>query len=789
MRLGTMRFLAILLLCLPAFGQATYKGGKYSGAGNYVTQGQGVTGPGENFYCPAGAGELTEGTPIWGASDSMAQLPTQCINTAMSSTPGGTHVGGGAATTYTPADTTALNNVLGTLQCGDTIVLTAGNTYTGQFIMPALSCDGAHWITVKSSGVSNGLFPGEGVRATPCIMNVSNNAVNGRNVPGYPDYPCASLGTTLSAKIVQPATGNFNALTFASGANHYRFIGIEFAKSPNQNVSSIITLAADVATMGANHVIFDRCLVHGSQWTPSAGTIDESTNGISAKNSQWIAVINSWGYDTYCNSSCIDSHNYAAGSGAYQDGPHKLYNNLMATAGEPIFFGGGGVGPGTPNAANAEIRSNHSFKPLTWMVPINTCANYRDPVTKNLGEFKGLVLGLIEGNVFENNWQGCQSDQNGTAVKFSPSNQNNHQAVTVTFDGSNVVTTTDNFTHHNTSSLASGNPADAANCPPGGCILEAPDPVNTGKVIDYRFCNSANGCDQSGIPNRKCGTGPNAGLACTANGDCPQSYCAPTTTARLTTTVPAASSVSANACVPGDCPGCRNQDITFRLNEIYNVTGGLSVTTVLSSICRDQSAGMKNLSIHDNLIHGVSREMTNGNDPQSDATVVAIANGSLAPSVASFIGLRHNTFAVESSNPVGAGSFANQVDHTDTQYMEGIAITDNVSPAAYSIQRSQGNGSIEGDWREPWIGKYLCGELLPRVLHCRGTRREHRGRQYSKLHVCRASRRDQLPRQFERAVHRHQQCDDCQFHGIPCGCLWWEQWWVLHQGARHNRGA
>ena len=73
MRLGTMRFLAILLLCLPAFGQATYKGGKYSGAGNYVTQGQGVTGPGENFYCMAGAGELTEGTTTWGASDSMAQ--------------------------------------------------------------------------------------------------------------------------------------------------------------------------------------------------------------------------------------------------------------------------------------------------------------------------------------------------------------------------------------------------------------------------------------------------------------------------------------------------------------------------------------------------------------------------------------------------------------------------------------------------------------------------------------------------------------------------------------------
>src|SRR2546421_1259236 len=111
-----MSWVAILALYLPSFGQATFSGGKYRGTANYVLQGQGLTGTGENFYCAAGASELTEGVPTWGANDGLAQLPTRCMNTAMASTPGGTHIGGGAATTYTPTDATSLNAALSTLQ-------------------------------------------------------------------------------------------------------------------------------------------------------------------------------------------------------------------------------------------------------------------------------------------------------------------------------------------------------------------------------------------------------------------------------------------------------------------------------------------------------------------------------------------------------------------------------------------------------------------------------------------------------------------------------------------------
>ena len=128
------RLLVVVLLCVPAFGQAYSGTGTSRGTVSYTANGGGqfVTGVGENTYCPAGSsGELTEGTPAWGATDGVANLPTQCMNTAVASTPSGTRIGGGAATAWSPADGPALTALLGgsSLLCGDTIQLTAGQTY------------------------------------------------------------------------------------------------------------------------------------------------------------------------------------------------------------------------------------------------------------------------------------------------------------------------------------------------------------------------------------------------------------------------------------------------------------------------------------------------------------------------------------------------------------------------------------------------------------------------------------------------------------------------------------
>lgn len=666
MEYGMMRLLAIALLCLPAFGQATYKAGKYSGVANYGVQGQAGMGAGENIYCPGGAGELTEGTPTWGAADGVAQLPTRCINTAIASTPGGTHIGGGAAATYTPADTTALNTALGTLQCGDTIQLTAGATYTGTFTFPNLACDGGHWIMVKSSGASNPDFPAEGVRATPCIAGIANDATNGRNNPGYPDYACPSYPTVLSAKIVTGST-NQPAIAFATGANHYRFIGVEVTKVAETKLGAgLVELSADGVTMGANHVIFDRSIIHGQPWILSSSKNTETQGGVKAKNAQWVAVVNSWIYDTYCNSACVDSQAFSAGTGLYQDGPFKLYNNLLASSGETWIFGGGGQGPGTPNTKDFEARANHAIKPLGWMVAIETCSIYNAVIPKNLGEYKNMTYALVEGNYAENSWQGCQSDQVGYAWLVNPSNQNNHQAMSVTFDGTNVAAAADanSFSHHR------GSPADAANCPPGGCVLEISDTTRVGvdQNADYVFCNGTNGCDQSGMDL--------------------------TTHARLTSTVPAGTGISVNACVPGDCPSCKVQNVTYRYNEIFNTTNGFQINSGLSSHCHDEAAGMDHVSIHDNLMHGLSREMANGSDPYQ-MSVCATISSNTKRSI-NTIGMAHNTCAVETGNGTGFGGLGHQVDHTNVESFQGFNFHDNVSPAPWIISRSTGSIVTKG---------------------------------------------------------------------------------------------
>ena len=704
----------IVIACAPSQAQCTYtvtSSGTITGVGTLYCGLAQIIGT-ENLYCAKGAApEMTEGTPLWGATDDIANLPTQCMYTGTDATPSPGNI-------YTPNSGARLTNVINSVgagpgintegttggsshfACGDTVIIDAGTTYTGEFVFPDLNCDGLHWITVKTSKIGDANFPLEGVRATPCIAGITNDTTNGRNLPGYPDYNCPSYPTNypLSAKISQPANANAAAISFASGADHYRFIGIEFAKNPSVSVLQIVNLAVDGLTLGANHIIFDRSIVHGDQWTSASATTNEAGQGINAKNSQWIAEVNGWNYDTYCTSACSDSHAFAAGTGLYQDGPFKVYNSMLASAGQSWMFGGGGQGSGTPTTKNVEIRVNHIFKPLTWMVPINGCQPIRQAITKNSAEAKNLELALIEANFYENSWQGCQSDQAGFAQLFTPKNQNNQQCVPVTFDGSNMVTvaaaqtgcTGQSFTHHTASSPQSGNPIDATNCPPGGCVLN--DDANN---VDYRFCNGANGCDQSGIP-MQCSGGVNAGNSCTANGQCPGSFCSPTTSARLTAAAPAAANVKANACVPGDCPDCKNRDITWRYNEVYNVTQGVQILTGLSTTCHDQASGMQRVSMHDNKLDGVDRKMSNGMDDYQSAEFLTISNNSLPPAVVSDVHVAHNTFGVSQGNQGGVSGFGNQIDRTDIQYLKGILFKDNVGPASFGMSRGSGTNVTKG---------------------------------------------------------------------------------------------
>src|SRR5215213_4865239 len=72
-------------------------------------------------------------------------------------------------TTFQPLDAAAFIAALNNSQLGDTIILKAGTSYTGQFTLPNKTT-GTGWITIQSSALAS--LPAAGVRVSP------SNAVN-----------------------------------------------------------------------------------------------------------------------------------------------------------------------------------------------------------------------------------------------------------------------------------------------------------------------------------------------------------------------------------------------------------------------------------------------------------------------------------------------------------------------------------------------------------------------------------------------------------------------------------
>ena len=108
-----------------------------------------------------------------GAYDGPAELPRVYMKTSLADTPAP-----GRVTIVAAGDN--LQGALDSAQCGDTIRLKAGTTFTGVFTFPARDCDDGHWIIVRTSAPDSALPP-EGTRLTPCYAGVSS-------LPGRPAF-------------------------------------------------------------------------------------------------------------------------------------------------------------------------------------------------------------------------------------------------------------------------------------------------------------------------------------------------------------------------------------------------------------------------------------------------------------------------------------------------------------------------------------------------------------------------------------------------------------------------
>jgi hypothetical protein len=278
------------------------------------------------------------------------------------------------------------------------ITLQAGATFTGNFTLPNKSGSG-QWIVIRSSTADSNLPP-PGERISPSYSAVLPRIISPNSDP---------------------------AIKASSGANHYRFIGLEIGQQAGSMIYVIVDFDGGQTSLSEvpHDLIVDRCYIHGNP-------TDTARRGV-AINSASTAVIDS--YISECHEVGADSQAIAGWNGP---GPFKIVNNYLEGAGENFILGGADSNIQNLIPSDVEFRRNHVAKQLKWKVGDPSYAGIKWSV-KNLFELKNAQRVLIESNVFEYNWA---ESQNGFAILSTPRNQSGNSPWSVVQDvafTSNVV--------------------------------------------------------------------------------------------------------------------------------------------------------------------------------------------------------------------------------------------------------------------------------------------------------------------------------------------------------------
>lgn len=294
-------------------------------------------------------------------------------------------------------DATSFRNAINAATCGDTIVLVAGSTYSGNFAIPATSCSG--WIEIISSALSS--LPPSGNRVRP-----SDAA----------DMPRISTPNGLPA------------IQFRPNSNHWRLIGLEITTSYVSTTREVYYLVATGETLTLQSqlpdcLIFDRIYLHG---LPTANI----QHGI-GMDTQSIGIVDSYCDEIHHNGA--DSQCFLSFNGT---GPFLIQNNFIQAAGENIMFGG--ADPHIANLVPSDITiiGNLIQKNLTWQ---GQAAPYNWAV-KNLFELKNAQRLLLDGNVIQYTWVAAQP----TALLIRSVNQSGNCMWCVVQD----ITVTHNIIRH-----------------------------------------------------------------------------------------------------------------------------------------------------------------------------------------------------------------------------------------------------------------------------------------------------------------------------------------------------
>lgn len=224
-----------------------------------------------------------------------------------------------------------LQAALNAAQPGDIILLDAGATFTGNFILPIKP--GSAFITIRSSA-SDGMLPAAGQRVGPQWADALPKLQSGNNM---------------------------SALSTAPGAHHWRLQFLEF-QANKDGYGDIIQLgdgssAQNTLAAVPHDLELDRVYIHGD-------ALVGQKRGI-ALNASAVTIRDSFISD--CKAVGQDAQALAGWNGP---GPYWIENNYLEGAGDNVLFGGADPAIAGLAASDVTFRRNHLSKPLAWRDPI-----------------------------------------------------------------------------------------------------------------------------------------------------------------------------------------------------------------------------------------------------------------------------------------------------------------------------------------------------------------------------------------------------------------------------------
>ena len=225
---------------------------------------------------------------------------------------------------------------------GDTILLRAGETFTGHVVLRRKSGDAR--IVIRSDAPDSEL-PAPGVRLVP----------SGRPGANTPVSRLARLRGRGSNWRTTPVVKT------EPGAHHYTLRFLEIDGTMQDGWETLVSLGDNslqtTVALAPRALVLDRVYVHGHPYKGQKRCL--------ALNSASTDILNS--YFANCKHFTVEAQAIAGFNGP---GPYRIENNYIEGTGENIIFGG--ANPRIPNLIPSDIaiRRNHIVKPLSWRGPV-----------------------------------------------------------------------------------------------------------------------------------------------------------------------------------------------------------------------------------------------------------------------------------------------------------------------------------------------------------------------------------------------------------------------------------